>query len=263
MSANYVARQVGYHMTGGWGQGDKATNDYFKPLETFAQRFEEILQDVRSLGFEAMDLWVAHLHWSWATEEHLALARDLLNRYNLRIASLAGNFGATRDEFEAACRLAVAVDAKILGGSTPLVFTDRAFVVATLQKYDLKLGLENHPEKTPEEMLAKIGDGGEGRIGTTVDTGWYATHGYNAAQAIERLGQYVVHAHLKDVLAPGGHTTCQYGQGCVPLEACVQTLEKMGYSGGYSVEHEPEDHDPTEACRVSFEMLRRWLKGDQ
>jgi sugar phosphate isomerase/epimerase len=260
MSANYVARQLDYQMTGGWGQGDKATNDYFRPLETFAQRFETILLDIRALGFTMLDLWTAHLHWAWATPEHIALAQDLLRRHNLPVASLAGGFGATHEEFEAACRLAVAVKTKILGGSTPLLFQDRPFVVATLQKYDLKLGLENHPEKTPEEMLAKIGDGGAGRIGTAVDTGWYGTQGYDAAQAIERLGRHIVHVHLKDVLAPGGHQTCRFGQGCVPLEACVRALERIGYSGSYSVEHEPETFDPSEDCRANLAMLHNWLQ---
>jgi sugar phosphate isomerase/epimerase len=259
MSANFVARQVGYPMTGGWAQGDQATNDYFKPLETFAQRFEEILRDIRSLGFTALDLWTAHLHWAWASPEHLVLARHLLDRYQLPVASLAGGFGATREEFEAACRLAVALKTPILGGSTPLVFNDRPFVVATLQHYDLKLGLENHPEKTPEEMLSKIGDGDQGRIGTAVDTGWYATQGYDAAQAVEKLGPHIFHVHLKDVLGPGDHVTCRFGQGRVPLEACVQVLEKMGYRGGYSVEHEPETYHPGEDCRASLALLRGWL----
>jgi L-ribulose-5-phosphate 3-epimerase len=259
MSANYVARQVGYNMTEGWAQGDKATNAYFRPPETFVQRFEEILLDVRALDFEAIDIWVAHLNWAWATDEHLTIAQDLLKRHNLQVTSLAGGFGSTPEAFEAACRVAVAINTKILGGMTPLVFENRAFVVDTLQKYDLKLGLENHPEKNPEEVLARIGDDGQDRIGTTVDTGWYGTHGYDAAQAIEKLGNHIFHVHLKDVLAPGGHVTCRYGQGCVPIEACVQTLQKIGYSGSYSVEHEPEDDDPTEDCQANLAMLRQWL----
>jgi L-ribulose-5-phosphate 3-epimerase len=32
MSANYVARQLNYQRTGGWGQGETATNLYFKPI---------------------------------------------------------------------------------------------------------------------------------------------------------------------------------------------------------------------------------------
>ena len=77
MSANYVARQLGYHMSS-WSQGDQATNEYFAPLETFAPRFEQMLSDVRALGFEAIDIWQAHLNFSWAGEPHVQQARDAL-----------------------------------------------------------------------------------------------------------------------------------------------------------------------------------------
>jgi sugar phosphate isomerase/epimerase len=259
VTANYVARQVNYSMSGGWGQGDQATNQYFRPLETFAQRFEEIVTDIKALGFDALDLWTAHLHQTWATDQHIRIARDILHTHQIKVVSLAGGFGATPREFEAACNIAVEVGAKLLGGMTPLVFINRAFVVATLNKYDLRLGIENHSEKTPDEMLAKIGDGSGGRIGTTVDTGWYGTHGYDAAQAIAQLGEHVLHVHLKDVLAAGAHNSCRYGQGSVPIEACVRTLLKIGYRGAFAVEHEPDYGDPTADCKAAFDLLRGWL----
>ena len=259
VTANYVARQVGYHMTGGWGQGDKATNDYFRPLETFGERFEQILTDIKALGFDTLDVWVAHLHWAWATPDHYAIARDLLAKHNFQVASIAGGFGNTPDEFDAACREAVALNTTILGGMTPMLANDREFVVDTLYKYGLKLAIENHPEKTPQEMLDKIGDGGDGTIGTTVDTGWYGTQGYDAAKAIEELGSHVWHVHLKDVREVGKHDTCPYGQGVVNVQACVQALKKIGYQGAISVEHEPDNHDPSEEIRASAAMLRGWL----
>jgi sugar phosphate isomerase/epimerase len=260
MSANYVARQVGYRMTGGWGQGDRATNEYFKPLATYAGRFDEMLQDVRTMGFEALDLWTSHLNLPWATDEHIAIARDLLQKHGLQVASLAGWFGATPEQFERACQIAVGVGTKVLGGSTSLVQQDRPSLVALLKQHDLVLGIENHPnEKTPADILTQVGDGGDGRIGTTVDTGWWGTQGYDAARAIEELAPHIVHVHLKDVLAPGGHETCRYGRGCVPVERCVQTLRRLGYTGAISVEHEPEMFDPTEDCIAGFAMLRGWL----
>ena len=88
MSANFVARQVGYHMTEGWGQGDKATNDYFRPLETFAERFEAMLTEVQKMGFTVIDIWLAHLHPTWATPNHLQIARDLLVKHGLTVSSL-------------------------------------------------------------------------------------------------------------------------------------------------------------------------------
>lgn len=260
ISANFVARQLGYHMTEGWMQGDNATNDYFRPLETFAQRFDGMLAEVAAMGFDAIDIWLAHLHWRWATPEHIAIARDLLAQHNLTVTSLAGGFGATRDEFAAACKLAVAMGTDILGGSSPFAATERATAVAILKETGVKLALENHPaEKTAGDMLAKIGDGGDGAIGTAVDTGWWGTHGYDAARAIRELAPHVMHVHLKDVLAPGGHVTSRYGRGCVPVEECVRVLGEIGYHGDIGVEHEPDDYDPTADCIENLRMLRGWL----
>jgi len=259
MSANYVARVLGYNMTEGWGQGDNATNEYFRPIETFRQRFEEILADIRALGFDHMDLWLAHLNPRWATDEHVRIARELLGKHGLGVVSLAGGMGSSREELERICSLAQSLGVTILGGVCPLLYEDRNFVVDTLKRYNLKLGIENHPERTPQEMLEKIGDGGDGTIGTTVDTGWYGTQGYDAAKAIEELAPYVLHVHLKDVREVGSHHTCRYGEGVVPIKECVEVLKQIGYEGAISVEHEPETFDPSEDCRADLQMLREWL----
>ena len=79
MSANYVARLLGYHMTEGWMQGDAATNQHFQPLATFEERFEEIVRDIQAMGFRAMDLWTAHLNPAWATPAHVDAARKVLD----------------------------------------------------------------------------------------------------------------------------------------------------------------------------------------
>jgi sugar phosphate isomerase/epimerase len=263
MSANYVARQVGYNMTGGWGQGDKTTSAHFEPIETFPQRFEELLQDIRAMGYRAMDLWNAHLSYTWATRAHLDAARELLDRYQMPVISLAGWFGSTREEFEATCRVATAVGCKILGGSTSMWQKEPDFVAALLEEHDLTLGLENHPEKDPQELLARVGDGAGGRVGVCVDTGWFGTQGYDAARALEELRGHHVHVHLKDVLAVGAHDTCRYGRGVVPIEECLRVLARIGYRGGISMEHEPELFDPTEDSIANLQMLRDWMQQSQ
>jgi sugar phosphate isomerase/epimerase len=259
MTANFVARQIGYHMTAGWMQGEDSTNAYFKPQDTFPARFESYLADARALGFEAVDLWLPLLNPAWATAEHTAAACDILARLGLTVTSLAGGFGRTREEFEACCKLAAALKTTRLGGSSEFLTADRPAAVHLLQDYGLLFGIENHPEKTPDEMLARIGDGGDGTIGTTVDTGWYGTHGYNAAEALRKLAGHIVHVHLKDVLKPGGHETCRYGRGCVPIADCVRVLKQTGYQGPIAMEHEPERFDPSEDCLASLAMLKGWL----
>jgi L-ribulose-5-phosphate 3-epimerase len=261
VTANFVARQLDYNMTRGWGQGSNATNEFFRPLETFGERFDALLSEVRAMGFEAIDLWEAHLNAIWATPEHIALANTSLERHKLQVTSLAGWFGSTPAEFEATCRLAVDVGTKILGGSTSMLQKDRAFVIDCLQRYDLCLGLENHPEKSPAELLEKIGDEAGGRIGAALDTGWFGTQNCDAAQAVRSLQGRLLHIHLKDVLAVGAHDTCRYGLGIVEIEGCVRALADQGYRGAIAVEHEPEHFDPTDDCKVSLALLRGWLEN--
>lgn len=259
MTANYVARQINYNMTQGWMEGDNATNAYFAPLDTYAERFGALLAEIKSLGFTAIDLWLGHLNWRWATDKHIAIARQALEQANFTVSSLAGWFGETPEEFAAACRLGDKLNVRILGGSTGLLNGQHDELAQIARQYNVRLGYENHPERNTQEMYAKIGQGNEDVIGFCVDTGWFGTWGYDAVTAIREVYPRLFHVHLKDVLAPGAHETCRYGRGCVPIEACVKTLKELGYGGGISLEHEPEHYSPNEDCVAMLAMAQAWL----
>jgi L-ribulose-5-phosphate 3-epimerase len=253
MTANEVARETGWAMHG-WSHGDRATNEAFAPLETYAERFDGLLGRVRALGFEAVDLWGAHLGTEWATDAHVGIARDALARHGLRVATYATWVGP--GNVERACELALALGTDVIGGG----FSGEAEALApVLRAHAVTLAIENHPERTPVEVLAKIEAGG-GTMAATVDTGWWGTQGYDAAKAIDDLGGQVAHVHLKDVLREGEpHDTCAWGAGIVDVEACVRTLRRLGYAGAYSIEHEPEDHDPSEEIALMRTQLEGWL----
>jgi sugar phosphate isomerase/epimerase len=252
MTANYVARQTGYAMHG-WGHGDRTTNEHFCPLETFAQRFDELLGNIRELGFDTIDLWGAHLNPEWASDQHLALARAALGRHGLRVSTYAVWVGPSN--IERTCELARGIGTDLIGAGFS---GEPEALVPALRGHGMRLGIENHPEQTPGEVLAKL-EGGDGTLGATVDTGWWGTQGYDAVRAIEELGEHVLHVHLKDVRWPGEHDTCRFGEGCVPIEGCVRALRRQGYAGALTIEHEPEDHDPSEECREMLAELRGWL----
>ena len=252
-TANYVAREVGYAMHG-WGHGDRATNEAFAPLATYPEKLDELLGDVAALGFGAVDLWGAHLGADWATDEHVEIAVDALHRHGLTVTTYATWVGPAN--IERACELTVALGASIIGAGFS---GDPHALAPALATHGVRLGVENHPEKTPADVLAKIAAGGE-MFGATVDTGWWGTQGYDAARAIEELGEHVLHVHLKDVLAlDEPHETCRWGEGIVPIEECVRVLQRMGYTGAVTVEHEPETFDPTDDVRVMREQLEGWL----
>ena len=160
MSANYVARELGYGAADEWGPFDDATNAAFEPLEHLRGALRRHARaDHGAAGFDAIDLWFGHLNWRWATPDHVAIARETLDRHGIRVVSLAGGIGTTAADVEAACRLANAPRRRPDRGPR----RDRPARTATrspavLDAHGVRFGLENHPERTPSEVLAAIGD---------------------------------------------------------------------------------------------------------
>ena len=271
MSANFVARELGYRMSDGWPQGDAAAQAYFSPLNTFEERFDAMLGEIAALGFKALDLWTGHLNWQWATPAHLGIAKALLQKHGLRVVSYAGGFGGAPAALEAACQVCRQLNIPVLGGGTSLLGSDRETLVATLRKHGLIFAHENHPEASAAEVLALLGTGDEDVIGVAIDTGWFATQGADALTELKALCGRVKHVHLKDVLAKPaektgfffkdmGHETCELGTGIVPVRECIGFLVTQGYRGALAVEHEPEDFDPSEDCRKSLASVKSWYR---
>lgn len=252
-TANFVARETGWSMHG-WGHGDRATNEAFAPLETYGERLDALLRDIRALGFEAVDLWGAHLGPDWATDGHIAVARDALARHGIAVSTYAAWVGP--GNVERCAELARAVGTSLIGAG---VSGDPAEIGAVARRHGVVVAIENHPERSPRELLAKIEAGGGG-LAATIDTGWWATHGVDPVAAIEEVGAHVRHVHLKDVRQAGEpHETCPWGEGIVDVPACIAALGRIGYAGALTVEHEPEDHDPSGELRAMRERLEGWL----
>jgi sugar phosphate isomerase/epimerase len=259
MTANYVAREAGYAIDG-WSEGDRTTNEAFAPIDTYAERLDALLADVVALGFDTIDLWGAHLNPAWATDAHVEAAREAFARHGLGVATYAT--WVRPENVDRACELALAVGTTVIGAGFS---GEPAAIAPALAASGVRLAIENHPEeRTPAQLLAKVeranSAGFQGLFGTTVDTGWWGTHGVDAAVAIEQLGDHVMHVHLKDVRAVGEpHETCRWGEGVVPVEECVRVLRRLGFEGAIAVEHEPETFDPSEDVRAMRAELEAWL----
>ena len=171
--------------------------------------------------------------------------------------SLAGSIGRTTADVAAACQLANDLDVDLIAGVAPALQRDRDGTAAVLAAYGVRFGLENHPERTPSEVLATIGESDV--LGAAVDTGWWATQGYDPAAAIGELAHRLFHVHLKDVEAPGTHVTCMHGDGCADITRCIEKLLAIGYRGPVSIEHHPFDRDPTDECARALALVRERL----
>jgi sugar phosphate isomerase/epimerase len=108
--------------------------------------------------------------------------------------------------------------------------------------------------------LKLIADGSDGFIGAACDTGWWGTQGFSAPQAIHELKDHLLAVHLKDIKAIGAHDTCKFGDGIVDIQACVDAILEIGYTGVIGIEHEPEHHDPTQDVLESKQLLEAWLR---
>lgn len=113
-------------------------------------------------------------------------------------------------------------------------------------------------------------------LGIAFDTGNFAYVTEDAAEALKRIRQHIVHVHLKDRSRDGSRRNadgsnvkadlsgqdmypCEAGCGYVGMESIVKELLASGYRGNFSVEHFGAA-DQTQYMRRSIENVQRWLR---
>ena len=259
ISANYVGRASNY--PGGsvsdWGKFDAVTL-----AQDPARHFPSIVADVVKEGFKNIDLWTAHCHWQRHGHAAADAVKRLCNDVGLTITSYIGGFAAERrEEAQVVFAQMNRLGAKLFSGMIWGQSDERLLpmIDETAQQYGLRWAHENHPEKSPDQMLARIARGKYQKIGICLDTGWCGTQGLDALEAVKAVRPHLFIVHLKDVEAAGGHETCALGDGVVPVEKVVRYLVETNWDGVIGIEHEPFDRDPMPEVRASLTRLREWL----
>ncbi|GAB4239010.1 MAG: hypothetical protein Kow00109_13710 [Acidobacteriota bacterium] len=242
-TANLVARVTGYRFElANWMEQHRKT-----VAATDAEEWRKICGEIAAAGFHAVEIWEAHASPESLDERKAAEWRKILEAAGLRPIAYAGRL---RAETARVCQWLEIP--QIAGGLGEL---DPEAATRLCEETGIRFNYENHPEKSADEILSKIGGGNEW-LGVCIDTGWLATQGAPGPDVIRRCGKLVRHTHIKDVKAVGGHATCLLGEGVARVEECLRALREIGYSGVYSWEDEPEDRNPlADAVRV-----RRWLE---
>jgi L-ribulose-5-phosphate 3-epimerase len=214
--------------------------------------WRDICREIAAAGFRAVEVWEAHAAPEALDEAKARRWRRILDDHGLTPIAYAGGL---RPETLRMCQwLGIP---HVDGG-----LRDHAPEKATAlcREHGVRFNIENHPERSAEEILAKIG-GGNDWLGVCIDTGWLGTQGAPGPATIRACAPFVRHTHIKDVKAPGGHETCLLGEGAADVAGCMAALREIRYGGWYSWEDEPEDRNPMDAAVRNREWIETRLAG--
>ena len=247
-TANLVARVTGYrYQLSQWMDQHKKTI-----AATDEAAWRAICQEIASKGFKTVEVWEAHAAPESLDEAKARTWKRALDENGLVPIAYAGGL---RPETLRICQwLGIPHVDGGLRENTPEKAT------ALCREHGVRFNIENHPEKSAAEILAKIGAGNEW-LGVCVDTGWLGTQGVSGPEVIKACAPFVRHTHLKDVKAAGKHETCILGEGTADVAGCLAALREVKYAGWYSWEDEPEDRNPLDSAVRNREWIERRLAG--
>jgi inosose dehydratase len=128
----------------------------------------------------------------------------------------------------------------------------------------LTFGIHNHffqgkkfPYESPEEVLGAL-KGRSQTMGATLDTGQFASCGYDAVDAVRKLSPHLKMVHLKDIEAAGAEVNVLLGKGIAKIPDVIAELIRIGYGGLVAIEYEKEG-PVEEDLRMEVEYARRLI----
>jgi sugar phosphate isomerase/epimerase len=250
-TANLVARVTGYrYQLSHWMEQHEKT-----VAATDEAAWRAICKEIAAAGFRAVEVWEAHAAPSSLDEAKARTWKRILEDNGLTPVAYAGGL---RPETLRICQwLGIPHVDGGLRESTPEKAT------ALCREHGIRFNIENHPEKSASEILAKIGGGNEW-LGVCIDTGWLASRGAPGPATIKACAPFVRHTHVKDVeevKTPGAHETCLLGEGVADVAGCLAALREVEYAGWYSWEDEPEDRNPFDSAARNREWIEKRLSA--
>ncbi len=255
VTANLIGEPFGYNGETDWEKLDNAMVE-----QTTPETFRETCRMVKDMEFDGIEIYTGHCNYLKRDVDFAKAIRDVCGEEGLDIVGYAGGFGlpgGTRQDFERTFAMCKALGCTLMTGGIAGP-ADWTLAAEMLRDEGLVIAYENHPEKTAEEVLAKIA-GKEDVIKVGFDTGNITAQGGDALEAAKRLSAHLAHLHCKDVRVAGAHDTCALGEGVAKVRETVQYIVAQGYDEWASIEHEPYDHDPNPEIARSLETLKAWL----
>ena len=132
-----------------------------------------------------------------------------------------------------------------------------------LTREGLTFGIHNHffkgekfPYESPDDVLRALA-GRSKTMGATLDTGQFASCGYDPVEAVRKLAPYLKMVHLKDIKAGGAEVNVLLGDGIAKIPAVMEELHKVHYRGLVAIEYEKEgdvDADVTKEVALARKL---------
>ncbi|HET7628132.1 MAG TPA: sugar phosphate isomerase/epimerase family protein [Bacillales bacterium] len=254
-TASYFAKPSNYSVSmDDWGEAER------RVIETFClQEFQQLCTAIAGAGFRCIELWMGHAFPKFMTQDLADEMKMIAGKSELEMIGFTCHLGDplnyprwTELCFRTSRMFGIDL---ITSGVTK---QGAPIVNDYCEQYGIKVAVENHPEKHPDEILEVI-EPYRDWLGAGVDTGWFGTQGFPPEKALELMGDRLFNVHLKDVKEVGSHHPVALGSGVVDIEQCVRTLKQIGYDDRVSVEQESEDHDPTRECGEALQMIEELL----
>ena len=206
---------------------------------------EAMVAELKALGIDEIEMSRGEfMLLSHPDEDRFRSARALFDKAVIRCVSYYAATIHDGRELELAVRFA-----RILGATN---ITGDGVGAALLKLIDesctragLSFGIHNHffKEKfayeSPEDVLRGL-KGLSRTMGATLDTGQFASCGYDTVYAVRKLGPYLKLVHLKDVAAAGGEENVLIGRGVAKIPAVMAELKKLNFRGLVAIEYEKE-----------------------
>jgi inosose dehydratase len=193
-------------------------------------------------------------------EELFRNARTLFDQAGIRCVSYYAATIHDEQELGLAVRFAGLLGARnITGDATGAALLKRIDERCTAA--GLTFGIHNHFFKTkfayesPEDVLRALA-GLSRTVGATVDTGQFASCGYDTVDAVRKLGPYLKLVHLKDMAAAGAEDNVLLGHGIARIPEVMRELHRISFAGLVAIEYE-KDGPVEEDMRQQVAYARR------
>lgn len=259
ITCSYFMRIYGYRKPEDFDWG-KMTAKY--RAEFSRADFVELAKEIRSLGYEGIEIWEPNFsHMVYTEEEASTMAEELKGMGYRKVVYCIGGWGPSdKGQVEKAYRFAKALGAQVVTGC--LIKEGCGELTEEMERcgklYGIKYAVENHPApnyEKPEDVAELISR--YETIGANVDSGIYNMQGYDVLGAADLFGDKIYHVHFKDTFV-GGEGCMPIGEGDAPMKELLLKLRDKNYGGMVSVEFEFEG-DPVPGLKTSIDFMKKTL----